>query len=368
MPELIASRALAGIGGGGFNTLSAVLISDIVPLQERGLWQGYRNLVFAVGLGVGALGETESLKSKLKSIDFGGAISIIIAISTLLLGLDHGSTHAWNSAPTIWYLLTSLIAFETFIFIEFRIATSPFAPSFILSERTLLACSFCNFFAYSAQLSTTYYLPLYWQAAEGLTATQAALRLLPGIAAGVIGSLISGWVMLKTGKYFLITLISYITFVFGIVPLILFTGWATGSLWGIWLGTVVCGFALNVGSTSTLVALITVAGPEHQAVAISCLHLFRSLGSEMGLALSAVVIQQVLGTKLHAILGDKPDASTLVKKLTQDLKYLNTLEPEIRGKARLAYEVAVRWSFVLCLCLATGSLFASLFIREKKKS
>lgn len=56
MPELIAARALAGIGGGGFNTLSAVILTDIVPAKERALWQGCRNLVFAVGLGVGTLG------------------------------------------------------------------------------------------------------------------------------------------------------------------------------------------------------------------------------------------------------------------------------------------------------------------------
>ena len=56
MPELIAARAVAGIGGGGFNTLSAVILSEIVPLKERGLWQGYRNLIFAVGLSMGTLG------------------------------------------------------------------------------------------------------------------------------------------------------------------------------------------------------------------------------------------------------------------------------------------------------------------------
>ncbi len=54
MGELLAARAIAGIGGGGLTTLIAIFLSDIIPLEDRGTWQGYANLVFAVGLGVGA--------------------------------------------------------------------------------------------------------------------------------------------------------------------------------------------------------------------------------------------------------------------------------------------------------------------------
>ena len=61
--------------------------------------------------------------------------------------------------------------------------------------------------------------------------------------------------MLKTGKYLLVTLISYVVFAIGVVPIILFTGGVETWLWGVWVGTVLCGFGLNVGSTSTLVAL-----------------------------------------------------------------------------------------------------------------
>ena len=138
--------------------------------------------------------ETQGWCEKLRRVDFGGAASIITAFSTLLVGLDHGSNYSWTSKITLWCMITSILSFQAFIYIEFQIAAEPFLPKSILSDRTLLACSLTNFFAYSAHLPLTYYLPLYWQATLDLTATQAALRLLPGIAAGVIGSLISGWV------------------------------------------------------------------------------------------------------------------------------------------------------------------------------
>lgn len=54
MNGLIAARAVAGIGGGGMSTLVSILLSDVIPLRERGTWQGYGNIVFAAGLGFGA--------------------------------------------------------------------------------------------------------------------------------------------------------------------------------------------------------------------------------------------------------------------------------------------------------------------------
>lgn len=54
MVELCISRAVAGIGGGGMNAVVSILMSDIVPLRERGVWQGYINIIFAAGTSTGA--------------------------------------------------------------------------------------------------------------------------------------------------------------------------------------------------------------------------------------------------------------------------------------------------------------------------
>ena len=52
--QLIVARAVTGIGGGGLTTTVVVLMSDIVPLRERGIWQGITNLAYGLGAGVGA--------------------------------------------------------------------------------------------------------------------------------------------------------------------------------------------------------------------------------------------------------------------------------------------------------------------------
>ena len=124
---------------------------------------------------------------------------LILAVSTLLIGLDQGPNISWRSPITLGCLVSSVLLFVLFLFVEMRIASEPFAPSHVLFDRTMLACSLCNFFAFAAWLAITYYLPLYWQAAEDLSATQAALRLLPGIGANVSGSLFAG--LVRTRHY-----------------------------------------------------------------------------------------------------------------------------------------------------------------------
>lgn len=52
--QLIISRAVAGIGGGGMNAVVSILLTDIVPLRERGVWQGYMNIIFGAGTATGA--------------------------------------------------------------------------------------------------------------------------------------------------------------------------------------------------------------------------------------------------------------------------------------------------------------------------
>ncbi|KAF7502743.1 hypothetical protein GJ744_005204 [Endocarpon pusillum] len=403
MNELIVARAFAGIGGGGQTTLVAIILSDVISLRERGTWQGYNNIVFAAGLGIGApLGgfftdhfgwrwsflvqvpltaigfvnvfialklpatETTNWKQKLKRVDFGGAVVLILAVSTLLIGLDRGPDVSWVSPITLGCLCSSLPLFVLFLFVEMKVATEPFAPSHVLFDRNMLACSLCNFCAFGAWLAITYYLPLYWQAVEGLSATQAALRLLPGIVANVSGSLFAGLVIQKTGRYYWLTVICFITFTLGVIPIILFTGWLSTSLLGIWLGTVICGFSNGIGGTTTLVGLISYAGRDDQAVGIACLYLFRSLGSVIGISLSAATIQQVLRRRLHQALENSIDVDIIVDRVRKSLEYIRTLDPVLQGLVRRCYEAATRWSFVFDLLLVAGAIVASLGIQEKR--
>ena len=137
---------------------------------------------------------TEHWKTKLKRVDFLGAGILVFGISALMLGLDFGVSHTWDSPITITLLTISPVLLGVFLLVETSYAKEPVAPPSVLFNRTSLACLICNFCSYGAWLALIYYLPLYWQAVEGLSATSAGLRLLPGIGAVVCGSLSAGLV------------------------------------------------------------------------------------------------------------------------------------------------------------------------------
>ena len=280
MNQLIAARAFAGIGGGGMTTVVSILMSDAVPLRERGKWQGYVNIIYATGAGTGAplggiladsigwrwafLGqvplcvlafvvvslvlklpkrEQTDWKQKLRRIDFLGAAILIGAVFTLLLALDRGSNVSWKAKITIISISLSIPLFILFILVEMKVAKEPFAPGHIIFNRSLFACYLCNFFSFSGWLAALFYIPLYFQAVDGLTATQAGVRLIPGIIAGVSGSLFGGFYMQRTGKFYWLTVIAYTCLVVGMTFVFLFSGFVFNCTPGIIVGMCICGFS-----------------------------------------------------------------------------------------------------------------------------
>jgi MFS family permease len=208
----------------------SILFSDIIPLRERGTWQGYLNIVYAAGFALGGplgglltdtvgwrwqaylpppflilltvirafigqfpltliaslgvysvlnLPKTEDThwKAKLRRIDFLGAISLVAAVFCLLVGLDRGSNVAWSDTYVVVSASTSLALFAIFIFIEMKIASHPFAPGHIIFERSLFASYLTNFFAIAGNTSFLFYLPLYFQAVDGMSAAGSGLLL-----------------------------------------------------------------------------------------------------------------------------------------------------------------------------------------------
>lgn len=290
--HLIFARAFAGVGGGGMTTVVSILLSDIVPLRERGKWQGYLNIIYATGAGTGApLGgilvdnigwrwafsiqapmclaafaavsialqlpssDDTDWRAKLRRVDFSGALILVSAVFALLLALDHGSNVSWGSFLTLISLGLSVPFFALFLFVETKLASEPFAPGHIILSKGLIACYACNFFSFAGWLAALFYIPLYFQAVKGLSATQAGVRLIPSIIAGVSGSLFSGIYMQKTGKYFWLTVATYTNLTIGMTTILLFSGVLTDSMVGIVIGMVICGFSNGIGVTTSLIGL-----------------------------------------------------------------------------------------------------------------
>ena len=330
--------------------------------------------------------EVSDWKTKFRRIDFLGAFILVAAVFTLLLGLDWGANHSWSDIVTIVSLCLAFPLFIAFVLVEVKVAVAPFAPARIIFERSLIACYLCNFFSFGGWFAVLFYLPLFFQAVDGFSASQAGVRLLPGIVAGVSGSLFGGLLMQKTGKYYWLTVCAYTILTLGMIPILLCTGLVTNNTYGISIGLVMGGFSNGIGVTTSLIGLIANASIEDQAVATACSYLFRSLGSVVGLSLSATVVQQSLRTQLQDRLNSGKDADKIVKRVRESLEFVKTLDPDVQEIVRHCYGIAIRNGFVLMLCIVSFATLSSCkqqifedartftnpkrqgFIREKKLS
>ncbi|KAF2837038.1 MFS multidrug transporter [Patellaria atrata CBS 101060] len=405
MKQLIAARAFAGIGGGGMTTVVSILLSDVVSLRDRGKWQGYINIIYATGSGVGApmggimsdsigwrwaflfqaplclvafvaVGLTLHLprksdshwKSKLRRIDFPGALILICAVFSLLLGLDRGSNLGWKAQAAYIPLAISLPLFLLFIFVEMKVASEPFTPGHIIFERSLVALYLCNFFSFAGWLAAIFYIPLFWQVTDDIGSTQAGIQLIPSIIAGVSGSLFGGFYMAKTGKYYWLTVAAYSGLTLGVILIFLFSGIIIRFSLAMIVGMIVCGFSNGIGVTSSLIGLIANSSREDQAIATACSYLFRSLGSVVGVSLSATVTNQVLRSQLKSQLRGNADAGKIAENVRQSLDYFKALEPSLKAVVADCYARGLRSAFALQMALVCGAAVSAWFVREQKLS
>ncbi|KAK6333129.1 hypothetical protein TWF718_010952 [Orbilia javanica] len=409
MEELILARAFAGIGGGGMTTLVSIVVSDIVPLHQRGTWQGVLNVIYATGASAGApLGglmadrigwrwaflfqtpatllaallvlvnlnmphrhpdaNDKTTWEKFKRIDFAGALTLVLAVLTLLLALDRGGNASWSDTMVLITAPISATLFISFFLIEGFYASDPFAPPRIVFDKGLLSCYLAYFFSMGGFFAALFYLPLYFQAVLGLNAAESGVRMLPAIAGSVSGSLGGGILMQKTGKYYRLTVVSYIFMIFGCGMMLLFTGIIGRNFVAIGFGLAIAGFGSGSGATTVLVALIARSGSRDQAVSTAVSYLFRSLGSVVGVSVGSTLLQGSLRADLRrdltGVVG-KEEVEEIVRQATGTLEFLKELEPKVRAVVIGAYEAAVRYPFIMAFAFAFVATTASMFIIEQ---
>ncbi|GJN68833.1 hypothetical protein PLIIFM63780_000981 [Purpureocillium lilacinum] len=400
MVQLCVSRAVAGIGGGGMNAVVSILLSDIVPLRERGIWQGYLNIIFAAGTSTGApLGgfladsigwrwsflaqaplctiawlavyfvldvprpDQSHWLQKIRKVDFLGALVLVLAVVALLVGLDSGSNLGWSHLITVLSLALAPLLFALFVLIEVRFATHPFAPGHIIFDRGLIACYLANFFGMAGQFGLLFFLPLYFQAVESYSATVSGSLLVPAMVAGVLASIGGGWVIKRTGKFYAITIAGYGLQALGILPLAVAL-WYKATV-GEVTSLMMSAFGSGSGITTTLIGLLANASTEDTAVVVACSYLFRSLGSSIGISISSAVLQQVLRTQLAARLPNGDEARRIEEHVRQNIDYIRDLPPRIAEQVRSSYQIATLGAFVPTLVFSSVAFLVTFWVREK---
>lgn len=202
--------------------------------------------------------DTSHWQEKLARVDFLGAAFLISAVVCLLIGLDNGSNIGWGSLYTIVPLAISPVLFAIFLLVEIKVASHPFAPGHIIFERSLFASYMCNFFGVFGQMPVIFFLPLFYQAVDGLSAVQAGVLLMPMSVFGTLSSLSGGLIIRRTGRYYWITVAGWGLLLLSTIPLVLFSGALVKSK----LGTSIALAILAIGAGSGKLKPFTSTPPQ----------------------------------------------------------------------------------------------------------
>ncbi|PVG04170.1 MFS general substrate transporter [Serendipita vermifera] len=403
METLIASRFLAGMGGGGVMTVSSIVVTDLIPLRNRGLMQGAANILFGAGAGLGGpLGGYLSdnfgwrsaflfqipllvgsfalvsihvnivlpkapltLKQKLRRIDWLGSFTLIICVGSLLLGFSFKATEEleWRD-PRVWGLLvTSAIFLICFVGVEAKISPEPIMPMGLLLSRTPFAVALTNFFCSFVSFSMLYNVPLYFMAVRLQTASEAGLHLLPNSVALSIGSVGAGLIMRRTGKYWGLILTSAS---FSVLSSVLIARWDQDYPSEVELWFDIVPNALGVSSliTSTLIAIIACVSRVDMAVATGITYLFRTTGQVLGVSLSGTLFQAVLLKKLRETMPG-PDNIETIEAIRHDASLVRLLEGAQKEAAVESFAQALRAVFICQAVVAFAALLCTLPIEER---
>ncbi|KAG7086848.1 hypothetical protein E1B28_002769 [Marasmius oreades] len=401
MEMLIVSRFIAGIGGGGVNTIATIVVSDMYSLRSRGLAQGVASVFNGLGLGFGGpfgglitdwlgwrwafliqmplfllslllttfnlryatKGKGKSPKEVLKRIDYLGSLTLLIAVGSILVFLStkYNSDLPWSNPGVIVPLALSFIFSILFIIVELYVAPEPVLAPFLLRERIPVLVGISNFLVAICNFSITYFFPMWFQTVMLTNASIAGLHILPNSVSMSMGSMFAGWMMHRTGKYKMINLI------FGILPFIASvliiqihetSGWVQS-----WLSIIPLGFGNAVVLQTMLIALLAHTPESHMAVATGFGQLFRGIGQVGGVAISSAIFQSKLDWELKQRIH-APNADEIIAHIRQNARLVASLPPDIQRQARDSYAASLKAVFIFASISTLLAFIARLPIPE----
>ncbi len=331
MDQLIAFRALQGLGAGGLLVGAIATIGDMVSPRERGQYMGYMmaammlamiagplvggyitdslswRWVFYINMPIGGaallyLAATLHLpRRKIQhKIDYLGAVLLAIATTSIVLLTTWGGTqYAWGSVQILGMGALAVVTTVAFILVEAR-AAEPILPLHVFRNRNFSLVSGMSFLLGMAMLGGLTFLPLYQQTVQHLSATGSGLMLIPLMLGSTVTTLIAGRVTTRTGRYKALPIIGggIMTVAMYLLTLLdVNTTRLTSGLYFMVLG-VGMGFLMQI---TTLVAQNSV-DPRDMGVASSSRTFFQQIGGSIGVAAFGAIFAHKLTSTLSAAL------------------------------------------------------------------
>jgi EmrB/QacA subfamily drug resistance transporter len=329
MWQLILFRGLQGLGGGAIFPVSLAVVADLYTPAERGKYLGLFGAVFGLssllGPGIGGfITDTISWRwiffvnlplglialfimwrllpsirrpEATHHIDFLGAGVFALAIAPFLVGLTNKQTGEWTD-PAVGGLMLAGLAFGAlFIWIESR-APEPIVPLGLFRMRAFTISVSGMFLAAFGFFGAVVFLPRWFQAVEGASATVSGYNILPLLAALIFSAIVSGQIVARVGRYKVLMLGSLVLLAGGLFLLTNLRADTDRPI--LWLWMVVAG--LGIGPSFAVFTLIVqnAVSPEEVGVATASLTFFQQIGGTVGLTIAGTVFAGRMTTEVPA--------------------------------------------------------------------
>jgi EmrB/QacA subfamily drug resistance transporter len=313
MTELIAFRALQGLGGGGLMVGAQTIVGDVVSPRERGRYMGLFGGMFAVAtvigpligglcvtylswrwvfyinlpLGIVALIVTGTvlpghLRKVRHRIDYAGTALLAGSATSLILFASLGGvTWPWGSFPSILTAVLGVLLAVCFVLVEQR-AQEPVIPLKLFRSPVFTAASSIGFVMGLAMFGALTFLPLFMQNVKGVSPTASGLRILPVMLGMLAASVTSGRLVTRWGRYKIFPIVGTAMMTVGAYLLSMID--ASTNAWALALYMFVFGIGMGLTMQVLVVAVQNAVSYEELGVATSSSTFFRMIGASFGTA------------------------------------------------------------------------------------
>ncbi|MEU4419397.1 MDR family MFS transporter [Actinoplanes sp. NPDC024001] len=417
MWQLAAFRAVQGIGAGGLMSLALAIIGDIVPPRERAKYQGFFLAVFGtasvlgpilggffagadtilwvdgwrwvfylnVPIGIAAMAVVAKVLHLPHHrvdhrIDWPGALTLILALVPLLTVAEQGRDWGWDSGRAIACYVIGVVGLIGFILAERAYKEEALLPLRLFGNRTVAVGSASSTILGMAMFGGLMTVPLYLQIVKGSSATMAGLQMIPFVVGIMAGSIVSGQLISRTGRYRIFPIVGSVLMV---LALFLFSlVGADTPLWRTMLVMVLMGLGLGSNMQPMITAVQNAVSPREIGTATGAVTFFRSMGGTLGTAVFLSVLFNVLPGNIRdaftsaqqtpefqAALQADPAQQELLKHATSsdalnDTSFLNQLADVIAHPFKVGFSDSVHVVYLMAFAVMLIGLVVVLFLPE----
>jgi EmrB/QacA subfamily drug resistance transporter len=392
--QLIAFRALQGIGAGGVMTLAMAAVGDLVPPRERGRYQGYIQLTFLlaslagpllgglfvddlswrwafyVNVPIGLLA-LAMLSAYLPApahrggarMDYvGAALLAATVVAILLIATWGGSLYAWDSAQILGLIAGALILLAAFLWRERR-AANPVLPLRLFHDRAFVTVTAGLFVATLSLFAAIVFLPLFLQLVTGASALDSGLNMLPLLVASGLSTTVAGLLMSRTGRYKVFPVVGLAAMAAG---LLLFSTLGAGSSRATAAAfMVVFGIGFGMVTQILVVAIQNGVEPREIGTATAAANLFRALGGSLGVAVFGAVFTGGLRHWLPLELGGRIPRGVSATGIRTTPGHIHALPTAVQHAIAHAVGNSLHDVFMLAAPIAFIGCLIVLTLREQ---